>query len=362
MKSVLQDLLRESDYQDIESALSKSPMNIRITPYLFSLINWADFRSDPIRKQFIMLGSEQIPDHPKSSKDPLFEDFDSYSSLITHRYPDKVLFLPISICPVYCSYCTRSRLVGNSTIATKKETYGAKSGNWEQAFQYLEEHPEVEDVVISGGDAMLLRPDQIEAIGARLVSIPNVRRVRFASRFLSSCPQIVITDTEWLKCLENVYRLAKRHNKQVAIHTHFCSPNEVTDWTRKAMNKLFSIGITVRNQCVLLKGVNDDPDTMSLLNRRLSYINIQPYYVYLHDMVRGTEHLRTSLRVAIDLEKKVRGTTAGYNTPAFVCDVSGGGGKRQVSSFESYCETTGISTWVAPGVKPGQLFYHYDPK
>ena len=131
--------------------------------------------------------------------------------------------------------------------------------------------------------------------------------------------------------------------------------------SKEASNILFKNGIIVRNQTVLQKGVNDNANELISLIKKLSYMNIQPYYVYIHDMVPGCEHLRTTLRQAIELEKVVRGATAGFNTPTFVCDLPGGGGKRHIASFEHYNETTGISVWKAPSVKKDKLFYYFDP-
>jgi lysine 2,3-aminomutase len=150
-------------------------------------------------------------------------------------------------------------------------------------------------------------------------------------------------------------------HKQVVLHTHFNHPNEITEITQRAMNRLFEQGVTVRNQSVLQCGVNDDVETMTLLIRRLGHVNVQPYYVYQHDLVRGVEDLRTSVRLAMELEKAVRGATAGFNTPTFVVDAPGGGGKRQVHSAEYYDELSGISVYAAPAVKSGQLFCYFDP-
>jgi lysine 2,3-aminomutase len=149
--------------------------------------------------------------------------------------------------------------------------------------------------------------------------------------------------------------------KDVVLHTHFNSPNEITWITEKAMRLLFERAVFVRNQSVLIRGVNDDPKTMRLLVRRLGYLNIHPYYVYMHDMVKGVEDLRTTVQTAIDIEKFVRGSTAGFNTPTFVCDAPGGGGKRDVHSFDYYDRENGICVYSAPSVKPGEWFLYYDP-
>jgi lysine 2,3-aminomutase len=145
------------------------------------------------------------------------------------------------------------------------------------------------------------------------------------------------------------------------VHTHFNHPNEISAITQRAAAVLFERGIYVRNQTVLMRGVNDDAATMLLLVKRLEYLNIHPYYVYMHDLVQGVEDLRTTIQTALDIEKMVRGATAGYNTPTFICDTPGGGGKRDVHSFEYYDRETGISVWTAPSVKPGKYFVYFDP-
>jgi lysine 2,3-aminomutase len=281
--------------------------------------------------------------------------------MITRRYPDKVLFLPISICPVYCSYCTRSRLIGGSTESIKKNTYGANQNNWENVFTYLRNNPEIEDVVISGGDAYMLNPRQIKYIGESLLEIHSIRRIRFATKGIAIFPQKILSDDSWFKAVAKVVKMARKIGKSAVIHTHFSYSGEITEWSKKAMERIYNEGILVRNQAVLQAGVNDSPEEMINLNRKLSYINIQPYYVYQHDLVPGCEHFRTTLREAIELEKIIRGTTAGFNTPTFVCDLPKGGGKRHVASYEYYDEKSGISVWKAPGVKPGKKFIYFDP-
>jgi len=346
---------------DLVAGQRITPMNIRITPYMFALIDWKDPWSDPLRKQFLPMGSQFLDDHPNYAADSLGEDVDSPVPMITHRYPDKVLFLPTTICPVYCSYCTRSRLIGGSTESVEKETYGANQKKWIESFDYIMRNPMIEDVVISGGDSYMLTPKQLKHIGESLIKIPHVRRIRYATKGIAIFPQKIVSDDAWLDALTEVHTLGRSYGKQVVVHTHFSSPKEVTKWSERAMERLFSRGIMVRNQAVLQAGVNDDVETMVLLTRTLSFLNIQPYYVYMHDMVPGCEHFRTTLREGIELEKAVRGTTAGFNTPTFVCDLPGGGGKRHVASYEYYNEDYGISVWKAPYVKAGELFTYFDP-
>lgn len=361
VQEALQSRVSPDLLADIEQALVKAPMNVRITPYVFALIDWDNPVDDPLRKQFLPLASQMLPDHPYYLADSLYEDVDSPVPMLTHRYPDKVLFLPLTTCPVYCSYCTRSRIIGGSTETVDKDTYGPKPDNWEPAFEYLKNNPQIEDVVISGGDAFNLTPKYIKLIGDRLLDIPHIRRLRYATKGVAILPQKILTDDAWVEALSAVHKRGRDMGKQVVIHTHFSSPQEITRWSQLAMERLFAAGILVRNQAVLQDGVNNSAETMILLTRQLSWINIQPYYVYIHDMVPGCEHLRTTVREGVDIEKHVRGTTAGFNVPTFVCDAPAGGGKRHISSYEYYDEENGISVWTAPEVKPGELFLYFDP-
>lgn len=361
VKTILGHRCSETFYNDMLDGQKKTPMNIRITPYIFSLINWDDPVNDPIRKQFLPLGSQFLEDHPFYKEDSLHEDVDSPVPMLTHRYHDKVLLLPTTICPVYCSYCTRSRIIGGSTEAVDKDTYGFNQGKLEAVFEYIKSKPQVEDVVVSGGDAFMLTGKQLTYLGENLLSIPHIRRIRIATKGVAIYPQKVLTDDDWFNSLKHIHKFAKDQGKSVFIHTHFSSPKEITMWSKMACDRLFQEGIIVRNQAVLQEGVNDTVNEMVLLVRQMSYMNVQPYYVYMHDMVPGCEHFRTSIHEGVELEKAVRGITAGFNTPTFVCDLPGGGGKRHVASYEYYDKNLGISVWKAPNVKPGQVFTYFDP-
>jgi lysine 2,3-aminomutase len=361
VKNVLGARVSDEFMKDLEEGQHITPMNIRITPYVFALIDWNDPVNCPLRKQFLPIGSQFLPDHLMHMADSLSEDDDSPVPMLTHRYPDKVLFLPLTICPVYCTYCTRSRVIGGSTEAVEKETYGANQKYWDDVFEYLMKSPKVEDVVISGGDSFMLNAKQVKYIGENLLKIPHIRRIRYATKGIAIFPQKILTDDAWVNALVEVHKLGRAFGKQVVIHTHFSSPREITKWSQMAMDRLYSAGILVRNQAVLQNGVNNTVDDMVLLTRQLGFMNIQPYYVYMHDMVPGCEHFRTTLREGVELEKAVRGTTAGFNTPTFVCDLPGGGGKRHVASYEYYDEENGISVWRAPYVKPDKVFTYFDP-
>lgn len=213
--------------------------------------------------------------------------------------------------------------------------------------------------MVSGGDVSRLKPHQIEALGNALLDIGHVRRIRFATKALSVLPMKVLNDRQWVNAIVQVAERGRRSFKAVSLHTHLNHPREVTPLVERAMQKLHAAGVMVRNQSVLLRGVNDDAATLIALIKALGRIQIQPYYVYVCDMVRGIEHFRVPLRDAQALEKAVRGATAGFNTPVFVVDTPGG--KRDVHSADYYDEHYGVSAFVSPAVAPGRTFYYFDP-
>lgn len=358
--SAVQDLVPQSFYDDVAEGFARAPMSIRVSPYLLSLIDWSDAYNDPLRRQFVPVASRLFPDHPKLTLDSLHEQADAPVPGLTHRYPDKALFLALDTCPVYCRFCTRSYAVGVDTDEVEKVSLKATEDRWDRAFRYISERPELEDIVVSGGDSYQLKARQITLIGNRLLELPNIRRIRFATKGPAVMPMKLITDREWVDALTDVVERGRKLHKEVFLHTHFNHPNEITAITKRALDLVFERGIITRNQSVLQRGVNDSIATMQLLVKRLGHCQVQPYYVYVHDLVKGVEDLRTTLQTALDIEKAVRGVTAGFHTPTFVVDAPGGGGKRVAHSFEHYDRTTGISVFSAPSVKPG-FFLYFDP-
>ena len=356
----VQDLVPQSFYDDVAQGFAHAPMSIRVSPYLLSLIDWSNAYTDPLRRQFVPVASRLLPDHPKLTLDSLHEQADAPVAGLTHRYPDKALFLALDTCPVYCRFCTRSYAVGVDTNDVEKVSLKATEDRWERAFRYISERPELEDIVVSGGDSYQLKARQITLIGNKLLELPNVRRIRFATKGPAVMPMKLITDHEWLDALTAVVERGRKLHKEVVLHTHFNHPNEITAITKRALDNVFERGIITRNQAVLQRGVNDGIATMQLLVKRLGHCQVQPYYVYVHDLVKGVEDLRTTLQTALDIEKAVRGTTAGFHTPTFVVDAPGGGGKRVAHSFEHYDRDSGISVFSAPSVKPG-FFLYFDP-
>lgn len=358
--AAIQDVAPKAFYDDVAAGFQQAPMALRVSPYILALIDWANPYEDPLRRQFIPVASKLLPDHPKLTLDSLHEQADAPVPGLTHRYPDKALFLTLDTCPVYCRFCTRSYAVGLDTENVEKVSLKATEDRWELAFRYIAARPELEDIVISGGDSYQLKARQITLIGERLLAMDNIRRIRFATKGPAVMPMKLISDREWLDALTAVVEKGRRLHKEVVMHTHFNHPNEITAITKRALDGVFERGIITRNQSVLIRGVNDTVDAMQLLIKRLGHCQVHPYYVYLHDMVKGVEDLRTTVQTACDLERHVRGVTAGFHTPTFVCDAPGGGGKRVVHSFEHYDRDTGIAVYTAPSVKPGYFLY-FDP-
>lgn len=358
--AALEGLVSSEFIRDAEAGFHHAPMPVRVSPYLLSLIDWSNPWDDPLRVQFIPLLSRRMPDHPKVDLDPLHERQDMPVPGLTHRYPDKALFLPVATCPVYCRFCTRSYAVGLDTEEVHKLTFSVDPERWRAAVAYVDSRPELEDILISGGDATQLRAEQITFLGESFLAIQHVRRIRFATKGLAVIPQKFLSDDAWTDAITAIADKGRRQHVDVMIHTHINHPNEITSITQAAADKLCERGILVRNQTVLIRGVNDDVATMGLLVKRLSYLNIHPYYVYVHDMVKGVEDLRTTVATGEHIEKQIRGLVGGFNMPAFVVDTPGGG-KREVHSHEHYDRETGVSVWVSPVVHPKEYFCFFDP-
>jgi lysine 2,3-aminomutase len=358
LQDVLGELISPSSLHDMEAGLLRVGMSIRLNPYIINLIDWSNVEGDPIRRQFLPLVSELEDDHPCLVIDSLEESSQSPVQGLVHRYPDKALFLVTSVCPVYCQYCTRSYAVGLDTQLIQKE-HVASAKNWAAALDYIRRHPQIEDIVVSGGDVSRLKAASLKELGDALLDIPNVRRIRLATKAVSVQPMKFLSDEDWTGAVLHLVARARELFKDVCVHTHFNHPREVTPLVEKAMRRLHSHGVVVRNQSVLLRGVNDNAATLRSLYKELGAVNIHPYYLYLCDMVRGTEHFRVSLETARQLEKEVRGATAGFNTPLVIVDTPAG--KRDVHSAEFHDRKYGVSSFIAPIVAPGRDFKYFDP-
>lgn len=360
LEAVLGGAAPPSFIKEMREGLKKVGMSIRLNPYVLDLIDWRNAESDPIRRQFLPILSELEEDHPCTSVDSLAERETSPAPNLVHRYPDKALFLVTSVCPVYCQYCTRSYAVGQATESLQKDAVASANG-WLAALNYIRSNPNIEDVVVSGGDISRLKPQHIRLIGHALLDIEHVRRIRFATKAVSVQPMKFISDETWFQAIVEVAQRGRQLFKAVFVHTHFNHPREVTPLVEKTMRRLHSEAIHVRNQAVLLRGVNDSAKTLIELNKKLSRVNIQPYYVYSCDMVMGTEHFRVPVHEMQHLEREVRGATAGFNTPLFIVDLPGGGGKRDVHSFEYSNSKLGITGYRSPSVDAEKMYFYFDP-
>ncbi|CAI6342372.1 unnamed protein product [Periconia digitata] len=274
----LQHIRTKHDFiEDANSGLELAPMAVRLTPHILSRINWAAPLDDPIRRQFLPLKSSILEDHKSLTLDSLDEEADSPVPGLVHRYPGRALFLATSICPVYCRFCTRSYAVGAPTETVSKSPQKPSRKRWETVFQHIEKDHSLRDIIISDGDAYYLSAEDLREIGERLLGIPHILRFRFASKGLAVAPGRILDQTDpWASTLIDLSNQGRRIGKQVCLHTHINHPNEITWITRSAANHLFANGVIVRNQSVLLRGVNDDVETMGNLIRSLSEINIQP--------------------------------------------------------------------------------------
>lgn len=301
--------LTPEEEEGVKEALKT--LRMAITPYYAMLMD-PDDPKDPIRKQ----GIPTIYETYKSEadlEDPLHEDIDSPAPHLTHRYPDRVLFLITDQCAMYCRHCTRRRLAGETDAAFPMHEY-------EEAFKYIEEHQEVRDVLISGGDCLLVNDKHLEQIIARLRSIPHVEIVRLGSRTPVVMPQRITDDL--------VNMLKKYH--PIWLNTHFNHPKEMTPEAEKALAKMADAGIPLGNQSVLLRGVNDCVHIMKRLVHLLVKNRVRPYYIYQCDMSVGIEHFRTAVSKGIEIIEGLRGHTSGYAVPTFVLDAPGGGGKTPI--------------------------------
>ena len=357
----LRQELPQEIIDDFTLSLSKNPMQIKLSPYILSLIDWDNFHEDPIRKQFIPLFSEYKKDHPALRLDSLNESDDSPVQGIIHRYPNKVLFLSNHSCPVYCRFCTRSYMVGESTASVSKSHNVPMPNNWHDAINYIINNENIEDVVVSGGDVYTLPAKHLKTLLTELLNIQSVKRVRIATKSLAVLPTKFLSSDGWASAIIDANTLALKKRKQFSIQTHFNHANEITWITKKAADLLFDHGIKVRNQTVLMKNINDSFQSLKDLMDSLVNINIEPYYIYMHDLVPGSEFFRTTLKSALELEELLRGSTSGYNIPNFVVDLPGGGGKRNVWSYRHYDIESGISIFRSPVIDKNKFYFYFDP-
>lgn len=306
--------------EKIKKTCEKFPLSI--TPYYLSLIDVNDYANDPIFRQAFPSPQELIVENYELA-DPLAEDKDSPCSCITHRYPDRVLFLVSNTCAMYCRHCTRKRKVGDpDSVPDRAEI--------EAGLSYIRSHPEIRDVLLSGGDPFMLSDEYLDWILTGLRAIPHVEVIRIGSRVPVVLPYRV-TD-------ELVAVLKKHH--PIWVNTQFNHPKEITSSARKALAKLADAGIPLGNQSVLLSGVNDCPRIMKELVHQLVKNRVRPYYLYQCDLSEGISHFRTPVSKGIEIMENLVGHTSGFAVPRYVIDAPGGGGKIPI--FPNYLLTWSV--------------------
>ncbi|RME69158.1 MAG: KamA family radical SAM protein [Verrucomicrobia bacterium] len=302
--------LTDAERRGCEHANHK--LALAITPYFFNLID-RDDPDCPIRRQVIPREEEMFV-APEEMLDSLGEDAHSPVPGIVHRYPDRVLFLVTDRCAAYCRYCTRSRLVSNAQDYNFHPEY-------EQGLRYIESHPEVRDVLLSGGDPLLLGDRKLDHLLSRLRAIKHVEFIRIGSRIPVFLPQRITPE---------LCEIFRRHGP-IWMSIHVNHPRECTAALRDACERLAFAGVPLGNQSVLLRGVNDDAEVMRALVHRLLRMRVRPYYLYACDLITGSAHFRADVRKGIEIMQSLRGHTTGYAVPQFVIDAPGGGGKVPIN-------------------------------
>ena len=303
------------DPRPLEEVAEQYPM--RVNPYYLSLIKEVD---DPIWRQAVP--SEKELYDSVCYADPLEEENQSPVPNLVHRYPDRALFLVCSECAMYCRFCTRKRKVGGESMLVNRETL-------ERGLDYLRAHSEIRDVIVSGGDPLLLADEKLDWILSELRAIRHVEIIRIGSRIPVVLPQRITM---------GLIRVLRKY-QPIYLNTHFNHPDEITETSAKACARLADAGIPLGNQTVLLRGVNDDPAVMKRLMQKLLAIRVRPYYIYQADMVQGTDHFRTSVEEGIEIIRALRGHTSGLGVPAYVIDAPGGGGKIPI--LPDYLQSVG---------------------
>jgi lysine 2,3-aminomutase len=281
---------------------------IRVNPYYLSLIKQKD---DAVWRQCVP-DVRELTD-PEGMEDPLHEEKDSPVPGLTHRYPDRVLLLVSNQCAMYCRFCTRKRKVGDPAKKITREQIM-------KGIDYIRSHPEIRDVILSGGDPLLLKDAMLEFILKHLRKISHLQIIRIGTRVPCALPQRITP--------ELCSMLKKYH--PLYVNVHFNHPSEITTESRHACEMLSDAGIPLGNQAVLLKGVNDNPTVMKELMQKLLLMRVKPYYIYQCDFTQGVNHFRTKVSKGLDIIKSLRGHTSGLAVPHYVIDAPGGGGKIPV--------------------------------
>ncbi|MDQ3914134.1 MAG: lysine 2,3-aminomutase [Actinomycetota bacterium] len=351
LKATLGDLLPAGLEASIAlDQAERATMSMLVPPQMLNTMDTSDLWADPIRRYMIPAFAERDPEwpsHPLAERDSLHEADMWAVEGLTHRYPTKVLAELVSTCPQYCGHCTRMDLVGNNVPQVLKYRFELKQKDRYRAIlDYLRATPSVRDVVVSGGDVANLPIAHLEDFVGALLDIENIRDIRLATKGLMGLPQHFLQE-EVLEGMERMATKALERGVDLAIHTHVNHARSLTPLVAKAVGKLRAVGFRdVRNQGVLLRGVNDSPHALlDLCFTLLDDVKVTPYYFYMCDMIPSSEHWRVPLHEAQALQHAIMGYLPGFATPRIVCDVPFVG-KRWVHQAESYDRVRGISYWT----------------
>jgi lysine 2,3-aminomutase len=351
LRATLGALLPEALGASIErDQQERATMSLLLPPQMLNTLDFSDLWSDPVRRYMLPAFDDRRtdwPNHPRAQRDSLHEQEMWAVEGLTHRYPSKVLAELLATCPQYCGHCTRMDLVGNDVPQVAKHRFAVgPPERYEQILGYLRKTPTVRDVVVSGGDIANLPIQQLEPFVSALMDISNIRDIRLASKGLMGLPQHFLQDS----VLAGFDRLAKKavdRGIDLALHTHINHVQQATPLVARVVRKLLDMGFRdVRNQGVLLRGVNTTPrDLLELCFRLLDDVKIMPYYFYMCDMIPNSEHWRLAVWEAQKLQHDIMGYLPGFATPRLVCDVPFVG-KRWVHQVAEYDREKGISYWT----------------
>ncbi len=357
LRDVYGDLLEDRFYDDLErDQAQRATMSMLVPPQMVNTMvpravpDTDAMYADPVRRYMLPVFSDRRtdwPSHPHATRDSLHEHDMWVAEGLTHRYPTKVLAEMLPTCPQYCGHCTRMDLVGNSTPVIDKLKFSLKPvDRIDHMLTYLRSHPEVRDVVVSGGDVANMPWPRLEAFVDALLDVDNIRDIRLATKALMGLPQHWLQD-DVRAGMERLATKARERGSSIAIHTHVNHANSITPTVARATRAMLDTGIRdVRNQGVLMGGVNDDPRALlDLCFALLDGAQIMPYYFYMCDMIPFSEHWRVSVARAQELQHAIMGYLPGFATPRIVCDVPFVG-KRWVHQLESYDREHGISYWT----------------
>jgi len=369
--SFLPDSLAASVARDQQE---RATMSLLVPPQMLNTMNLEDLWNDPVRRYMLPAFDDRDPDwpsHPKAQRDSLHEADMWVVEGLTHRYPTKVLAEVLSTCPQYCGHCTRMDLVGNDVPQVEKLRFEIpQKERYAQILDYLRRTPQVRDVVVSGGDVANLPIAVLESFVSALMDIPHIRDIRLATKGLMGLPQHFLQD-DVLKGMARLANKARRQGVDIALHTHVNHAESLTPLVAKAVHALLDMGFRdVRNQGVLMRGVNTSADTLlELCFTLLDHAGIMPYYFYMCDMIPNAEHWRLAVHEAQKLQHDIMGYLPGFATPRLVCDVPLVG-KRWVHQLKEYDRVKGFSYWTKnyrTGIEPDdpealtRRYEYYDP-